>query len=356
MSGKENVKNIKLRLVYPSDGETICLANDEIAAWFKNYKRRNVGENYGKGDHFVGKNPIFKWTCDCDDKSVGYVVTVKEAGADGEGRTFETKRIKGTKETSLEVAGLAVNSDYVWSVKAIADGRIVAESEGRFGTEKTPAFVDAEGVSNIRDVSFFSKTLKRGMLFRSAAMENATEKGLAVLSELGIKTDIDLRMSGEGHEEERSPIPNAKYFSYSGAYYVKSGAELTDPVYQANMAKAFEVFADESNYPIVFHCAIGRDRTGTLAAIVEAFLGASAEDIFADYEVSFFTEAGCRDNADPAMMTGKITEVYDFLMGYSSGNLAENTEKFLLDIGVKQFSLDKFRRIMTKNKNKGEKQ
>lgn len=348
MSKKENVKNIKLRLVYPADGETICLANAEIAAWFKNYKRCNIGGNYGKGDRFVGKNPIFKWDCDCGDKSVGYVVTVKEEGADGERLTFETK------ETSFEVAGLSVNSDYAWRVSAIADGRIVAESEGRFGTEKTPGFVEAEGVSNIRDVSFFSKTLKRGMLFRSAALENATEKGLAVLGKLGIKTDIDLRMPGEGHEEERSPVPNAKYFSYPGAYYVKSGAELTDPVYQANMAKAFEVFADESNYPIVFHCAIGRDRTGTLAAIVESFLGASAEDVFADYEVSFFTEAGCRDNADPAMMTAKITEVYDFLMGYSGGNLAENTEKFLLDIGVKQILLDKFKRIITKSK--GEKQ
>jgi len=344
MSKKDNEKNMRLRLVYPSDGETICLANDEITEWFKDYKRCNVGENYGKGEHFVGKTPIFGWAFECDEKADGYVVTVKEENPGDEEMVFETG------ETSIEIPGLAVNADYVWNVKAIMGGRIVAVSEGRFGTEKTPGFIDAEGVSNIRDVSFFSKTIKRGMLFRSAALENATEKGLAVLGKLAIKTDIDLRMPGEGHEEERSPIPNAKYFNYPGAYYVKSGAELTDPVYQANMAKAFEVFADESNYPIVFHCAIGRDRTGTLAAIVEAFLGASEDDIFADYEVSFFTEAGCRDNADPVMMTAKITEVYDFLVDYSDGNLAENTEKFLLDIGVKQFWLDEFKRIMTKKR------
>jgi protein tyrosine/serine phosphatase len=39
---------------------------------------------------------------------------------------------------------------------------------------------------------------------------------------------------------------------------------------------------------IYFHCAIGTDRTGTMAYFLEGLLGVSLEDKLEDYELSYF--------------------------------------------------------------------
>ena len=51
-------------------------------------------------------------------------------------------------------------------------------------------------------------------------------------------------------------------------------------------AKLFDVLADESNYPIVFHCSHGVHRTGTAAALILSSLGVSWETIREDYMLS----------------------------------------------------------------------
>lgn len=329
-----------LKLLSPLDGESVSLANEEITKWAAEYKPRCLGDNYRKSDHYEGKNVLFAWESNV--RADRYILKIKEAAEGAKEQRFEVF------QTSFEAEGLNVNADYVWSVQAIAKGKAVAKGDGRFSTRKTPKFLKIEGVSNFRDIAFFSKSLKQGMIFRSAALEEASERGLAEIQALNIRTDLDLRSAGEGLAGTRSPVQGANYFSYPGSYYVDSPAKLTDPLYQTNMAKAFEVFADEKNYPVLFHCAIGRDRTGTLAAVLEAFLNASREDILMDYEASFFSEAGCKDNSSPEYLVGKISEVCDYLSSYAKGSLAENAERFLLDIGVKKASLEEIKRIMAK--------
>ena len=44
--------------------------------------------------------------------------------------------------------------------------------------------------------------------------------------------------------------------------------------------------------PVYFHCAIGRDRTGTLAFLLEGLLGMSKSDIYKDYELTNFSYWG----------------------------------------------------------------
>jgi protein-tyrosine phosphatase len=54
--------------------------------------------------------------------------------------------------------------------------------------------------------------------------------------------------------------------------------------------------------PLVFHCAAGKDRTGVLAALLLAYLGASDADILADYLFS---------NAAPDHLAAIATEARD---------------------------------------------
>jgi protein-tyrosine phosphatase len=51
-------------------------------------------------------------------------------------------------------------------------------------------------------------------------------------------------------------------------------------------AALFHLLAQADAYPLVFHCAGGRDRTGVAAALVLSAVGVSREDILDDYLIS----------------------------------------------------------------------
>ena len=320
----------------------IVTANDDVKKWYADYSAGNVGENYGKGEHFLGAPVVF--CLDTPEKCDGYLFELFSVG------NFKSTISAKTTSNEYSAENLYVNTGYRWSVTGFKSGEAVFKSEGSFKTEKFPRTINIGGVSNVRDIAFFSPKIKQGMLYRSASLDDITLEGKkTVLFDLGIKTDIDLRTRGEGTAGTVSPLGDTVgYFSLPGAYYVESGASVKDPVFQKNMAEVFKVLADENNYPTIFHCAIGRDRTGTLAAILEILLGATEKDVFADYELSFFSEAGCRDNAAPDMMLGKITELYEFLRSYGGGSVRENVEKYLGDIGVFPEEIENIKKIMTK--------
>jgi protein-tyrosine phosphatase len=51
----------------------------------------------------------------------------------------------------------------------------------------------------------------------------------------------------------------------------------------ATVRETLAIAADPSSYPLVFHCAAGKDRTGIVAAIILSLLEVSREDVVADY-------------------------------------------------------------------------
>jgi protein-tyrosine phosphatase len=53
-----------------------------------------------------------------------------------------------------------------------------------------------------------------------------------------------------------------------------------------SIATTLELLAREDSYPLVFHCAAGKDRTGILAALVLHILGVEDDVIAADYALS----------------------------------------------------------------------
>ena len=50
--------------------------------------------------------------------------------------------------------------------------------------------------------------------------------------------------------------------------------------------EALEIIAEPENHPLVFHCNAGKDRTGSLAAVVLGVLGVMDEDIIEDYALT----------------------------------------------------------------------
>jgi hypothetical protein len=131
------------------------------------------------------------------------------------------------------------------------------------------------------------------VVFRGPPLASASNALCSHAAALGVRTVIDLRTA-----EERSAVPDADCI-LAGAHVVSAPMPIPYTVSAADyiadlnaaesVATAFRAFGDDSAYPVYFHCTWGRDRTGVLAAIVLAALGAPRQAILSEYALSRYT-------------------------------------------------------------------
>ena len=164
-----------------------------------------------------------------------------------------------------------------------------------------------------------------------------------ILKTFGIKTDIDLRSDMECFGMTGSPLgPTVKWYQYSYSSF-GYGLLFTDNGYKS-FNTVFNLMLAEANYPIVFHCIGGADRTGVLSTVLHALLGVSENEICGDYEATWFsTYAGAVDKTHRDWFEGLLTR----LNKYEGENLREKAENFAItSCGITMEEINKFRDIM----------
>ena len=155
-----------------------------------------------------------------------------------------------------------------------------------------------------------------------------------ILKTYGIRSDIDLRSDDECYGMTGSPLgPSVTWFHYSYSAY--SGAFSTNGM--AVTKKVFDVFMDDNNYPIVFHCIGGADRTGTVAMFLEALLGVPEEEIWRDYLTTGFVGVV----SDPAHKKS-FGDAMKKLKDFPGETLADKAESYFLKLG---FTKDDVKRL-----------
>ncbi|MDO4503025.1 MAG: tyrosine-protein phosphatase [Coriobacteriia bacterium] len=175
-----------------------------------------------------------------------------------------------------------------------------------------------EKISNVRDLGGIpvagGRVVKRGLLFRGAALHSATPADCAKLrDELGVRHVIDLRI---GYEVEAEPdvVPDGALYRRIPFYDNEAiGYEYFDPIpgtivigkdfacdpdhFYADMANPLTagqlrilmhalIDAAMAGEPVLFHCSGGKDRAGITALLVLELLGASEQAILDDYLVT----------------------------------------------------------------------
>jgi protein tyrosine/serine phosphatase len=171
--------------------------------------------------------------------------------------------------------------------------------------------IHLQGVENFRDYGDYGaglKRLKRGHLYRSAHHANATDEDLEAMKGLGIAVIVDLRRANE-----RERDPSRRWAGFDGQVIDNDiGKEKEDPwmsfIKDSDLsAEAFRGYMYEyyrdapfvprhidlfrryfeslarDDGPVLIHCAAGKDRTGTLAALTHHIAGVSDADIVADF-------------------------------------------------------------------------
>ena len=329
--------------VSPSNNQTVKVANDAVYYWAQNYTIRSSAPYYGSGKIFQCKPVVFKWTADGDASS--YVLKIST------NKSFEDAIEIVTTNNSASVNNLFAGETYYWQVTA---GDSVS-SVYSFKTAVSPRTIALDGVDNTRDIGGYvtesGKRVKQGMIYRTASLDNITEAGkLAAINEYKIKTDVDLRAEGDGTAGKGSPIgESVNYYQYSGSYYISSTTGINAQDRWPNIAAAIKVFAKAENYPIAIHCSIGRDRTGTMCLLINGLLGVSKEDLFMDYELTYFSKIGCSDEVGANGMVDMFERTYNWLAEYGGEDdrpFSEHVEKYMLDIGVTPEEIEAIRTNM----------
>jgi protein tyrosine/serine phosphatase len=169
-------------------------------------------------------------------------------------------------------------------------------------------FVPLEGAFNFRDLGGLppvdGATTRAGLMFRSDALHHLLPSDVDHLTELGMRTIIDLRSVVELERTGRGPLestdmqwlhaplshgdaaaghvlPPALAEGDLGRHYVESLDERTE-----TLAAVITHLAARENLPAVFHCTAGKDRTGMVAALVLSLVGVSDDVIVHDYTLT----------------------------------------------------------------------
>ena len=335
------LNEVNIELVTPTNNSEITIVSDSVKEWTENYdiSETKFSEYLEHGDIYYSGQTTLKWKVNKKADSYTVKYGTKEDLSDANTIT--------TYQSFARINNLYANTDYYWQVTAnYADG-VSTSDVFEFSTANTRRTVYIDGVSNTRDLGGIVNSdgveIKQGMIYRGANLDNVTAPGInQAISELGIKTDLDLRTSGEGTAGTKSPLGDSiNYINYNAPQYSLIAQ------YKTNVQKIIKVFAQEENYPIYYHCQVGRDRTGTIGVLLLGLLGVDKEEIYKDYELSAFSYmGGTIDHPDAAHLRNSLNELYEYLETYKNGDFSENVEEFLLDCGVTRKEIASIKRIL----------
>ena len=258
---------------------------------------------------------------------------------------------------SQGMTNLVPGREYKWVVTSTAAGKVIAE--GSFKTKGLlhQVYFEPRG-RNARDLGGWKglggKTLAFRKLFRGGAIHGSrvNSAGKAEFRAQGIRAEVDLR--------EASDVPSKSPMGDDIAFFAPGFDSGYNTMIRDNKPKVKETFCFvvqclRENKPVYFHCAAGRDRTGTLAVLLEGALGVSESDMAKDYELTYFSpdDWSMSTDDDGNRVYNHIINTYSFQSIYKtifketdSGTYQERIVKYLLQIGVPQKDIDDLRSIM----------
>ena len=333
--GTEYEGNIQLLTPYDGDA-SVVLASLDIYNLFNASLSEIQSARYPFkwGENCLPVPAELTWS-DSDGGEKTYTVTVSKK------LDMSEPIVLTSDECSIKLYNLEIGRIYYWQV---TDGENTSQLF-TFTTAMTPRFFSVEGVSNFRDIGGYytadGKRVKQNLVFRSAILNDATAEAKDfMLNTLGIKTELDLRGSGEP-----TFANNAVNRQVIGMMWYSNVLSATN--YETTR-QTISAFADPANYPILFHCHVGRDRTGTTSVLILGLLGVDEETILKEHYSSYFSSTGY---CDPAEYLIQVTYMQDFLKGLRAyapegATLQEQIQGYLLRIGVTQAEIDSIRSIL----------
>ncbi|MBK5721112.1 tyrosine-protein phosphatase [Dysgonomonas sp. Marseille-P4677] len=175
----------------------------------------------------------------------------------------------------------------------------------------TNRFFELDSIQNFRDIGGYTtndnRNIRWGRLFRSGSFSRMTPHDSTEIDNLGIKTIIDLRsedvkrkrldryncknniripISMKGYSSISQKVLDGKFLRGDAIIYTQDTYKDMVNNFAKEYASFFDYLCDEKNYPIVFHCYLGKDQTGLATYFLLRALDVPLDVIEDDYMIS----------------------------------------------------------------------
>jgi len=227
---------------------------------------------------------------------------------------------------------------------------------------------------NIRDLGGYAcksndrlcGVTKWNSFLRGDDLSKLDGEDIEFLKNYGVKTVIDLRSENEV-KSKPDPFANVNMVDYHNISLMAGTVDdvtkvlAEDPcgfisAFYIRLIKnetgliknILEIIADAKDGGILFHCTVGKDRTGVVAAILLAIAGVEEADIVSNYEVTY-TYNQSDPNIDVSLL--KLPKEImcsnpDYLknaFNYIKSNF-KSVENYLISSGIEIATLEKIRK------------
>ena len=182
-----------------------------------------------------------------------------------------------------------------------------------------------EAFANFR--AMYGGKLKENFIYRGASpVDNSRSRAAvtdALLESAGIRCVIDLADSAEEMEEYFASVDFAS--EYTKALYeqgcdivLSMGANYDSDAYKESVAQGMRHLLTYGG-PAYIHCMEGKDRTGFVCLLLEALVGASYEEMCADYMATYDNYYQISQAGTPERYDAVVALYFDAFLEYLYG-------------------------------------
>jgi len=217
---------------------------------------------------------------------------------------------------------------------------------------------------NCRDLGGYythkGKQTRWGKLYHSSSLSRATFDDGKSLNNLGIRTVIDFRPDGERHnfpskfvapQTFNFPLRGNPYYFYFDKILSKQIKAGDVKVYAQDMfsfflennpeyfIKMFDILLDENNYPVLFYCSLGSDRSAVASALILAALDIDMDQIVGDYlqnndQIDFNSYFSTLFKENIYLQDPDVQETFTAIYRVYKGTITYSFDKLLKDYGT----------------------
>lgn len=205
-------------------------------------------------------------------------------------------------------------------------------------------WVHLEGAANTRDVGGYPaagrQVVKRGVVYRSGKLNRLSGAGADAYRRLDVRTAIDFcnrltpwpLFGGDAWSVQFASAVHGCPMSFAKdgpveEFYIRGVHDNA-----GSLRKAFDLLSRGENYPVLYHCAVGTDRTGVMTALLLSLLGVDRATIIADFRLS-----------EQVGLPGSLTAM-EALLDHVAGR--GGIEVYLAELGIAADAQERIRALL----------